>query len=541
MPWFHRQNPQQILDVEPHTTPESVLEDHPKFIPYIPPPLELLETTTGENSSTLRSLLQTSNFRMDPSPLPIVLGHANSNPVVLDGMSAEHVLIAGAPPVMRDSLVHSIVLGLIYRSSPDAVKMVFLDGDHAAATLPIYNPIPQLLSPVVTDLTKMAGTLRWVMAEIARRQQLYTVAHVNDIGDYNSGAQERLPLILVVFNEFVPLINKYSVVAESEMDTIIQNGARHGIHLLVTTQLPETTTLTDLFPLSLKHRVPTKILWAGPWAASTDDQPWLLHTSHNRTILPFHGIWVSPSEAGRVADYFAPSGSFTIGALNELDSLSGIEFEETLRIILRDKGWQLDLTAVTGDFGADLIGRGPDGASWVIQAKRWKGSVGIEAVQQVLGAQAYYQSQKMLLVTTAPLTKAALELAERTHVTVWTREEVLPLFTSLRERQIATHRLHQHSIKPREVDTPTFATGEASEIDGLFWNSVNIIVESKQASISLLQRRMRIGYTRAAQIIDTMESRGYIGPADGVHPRKVYLSDEQYQLLTGHQAPSTGI
>ena len=529
MAWFRRQNPQP-RSVTPPLQPESVFD--PVQTPYIPPPMTLLNAGADEETSGLGDLLQTVEYARAPAPLTVGLGTATNTPCILDLALAEHVLVAGAPPVIRDSMVHTILLNLIFRNSPDILRMVLLEGDTTAAALPIYNPIPHLVSPVIIEPTKMLGALRWMVQELERRRRLYRDAGANDIGTYNEIGTEHLPFILVILNEFVPVIRKIDLSDFIEsVSTILQNGAQYGIHLIVTTQLPETTTLSDLFPAPLKHRMPTKVLWAGSWMTNSGEQPWLLQSAFDRQTRAVNGVWVSPRDATRVADYFAPAGTVTTGTLVELDSLSGVEFEEAMQAILRDRGWQLDLTAITGDFGADLIGRGPDGATWVIQAKRWKGSVGIEAVQQVLGAQAYYQSQKALLVTTAPLTKAAIELAERTHVTVWTRADVIPMFTALRERSILVHRLYPSHPSGSKTAAPEFAPDGPEVADPLFWDAVRIVAEGGQASTSLLQRRMRIGYTRAAQLIDTMESRGYVGPAEGSRSREVFITPDELRQL----------
>ena len=539
MPWFRRQ-PSQLPEPTHPTAPQPVPQHHQEFTPYIPPPLALLNVKTSENRPALQELLQTAAFTRSTASMKIGLGVSPDGPVILNLSQAEHLLIAGAPPAMRDAMIHSILLSLLFYSDPNALKLLLFEGDPNTATLSIYHPVPHLIAPIVTDPNKMVGALRWTIQEMNRRQRLYAEIAVNCLTDYNQNASERLPSLLVVCNEVVPIIHKLSEFGMTDLidslTTLIQHGSQYGIHLLITTQLPETSTLTDLFPLALKHHIPTKILWAGSWIDNSQENPWMLQVVKDRSLAPFQGAWVGPRAAARVADYFAPSGSVTVGTLADLDALSGIEFEETIQTILHEQGWQLDLTAVTGDFGADLIGRGADGAMWVIQAKRWKGSVGIEAVQQVLGAQAYYQSQRALLVTTAPLTKAALELAARTHVTIWTREDVIPLFTTLREQSIATHRLYSsHTREVTGTKVLDFAPDELERADPLFWDAVRDVVESGQASTSFVQRHLRIGYTRAAQIIDTMESCGYIGPSDGFHQREIYLkAADLQQLANGH-------
>lgn len=542
MAWFHRQRPtpragEPQQSEAPPRHPELVESaPAPRAVLYIPPPLSLLDSGADDGVWRLRDLLQTAEYNAVPSPLTVALGLTADAPCIVDLTVAEHCLVAGAPPVIRDSMVHTILLSLLLRSSPDVVRILLLEGDTTAAPLPIYGPIPHLVSPVVTETPKIVGALRWAVQELERRQRLFGTAGADSLHAYNDSAAEKLSFILIVLNEFVPVIRQVPDPNKSDftssVSTLLQDGARHGIHMLITTQLPETTTLVDLFPALLKHRMPAKVLWAGPWLTNNGAQPWLLQTAFDHQTRTIQGVWVSPRDAAHVADYFAPPGTVTPGTVADLDALSGIEFEETMQAILRDRGWQLDLTAVTGDFGADLIGRGPDGATWVIQAKRWKGSVGIEAVQQVLGAQAYYHSQKALLVTTAPLTKAAAELAEQTHVAVWARDDIVSMFADFRTQRMGSWYSAPFSkARVASLSEENFAVPEEDPLDPLFWDAVGVVLESGQASTSMLQRRMRLGYTRSAALIDTMELHGYIGPADGAHPRTVFLTREQLQQL----------
>ncbi|GMA65677.1 restriction endonuclease (plasmid) [Alicyclobacillus fastidiosus] len=110
--------------------------------------------------------------------------------------------------------------------------------------------------------------------------------------------------------------------------------------------------------------------------------------------------------------------------MNEIDRMTGEDFEDALKYTLSKKGWRIDTTKKTGDFGADLIGRDPMGKKVVIQAKRWKSKVGVDGVNQVIAARAYYQADRALVVTNQYLTKAAYELAQRTGVEVWSRKRL---------------------------------------------------------------------------------------------------------------------
>lgn len=541
MRWFSSKKDKEIPNpVPPNPHPDAMrapADLASVVLPtYQPPPLALLSDHADDTVPSLRDVIMTTDFLSARSPLSISLGMAEDRPIVLSLETIGHLLIAGAPPVSRDAMIHAVILSFLFRSSPNATRMVFLDGDPVSATLSPYEPIPHLLVPVVTIPHKIMSALRWAVQEAERRKRLMTEVKALNIQEYNQRMAEQLPFVLIVLHEFVPVVVQEPDMVEI-VTALVHEGADQGIHLLVTTQLPETTTLSTLFPSPFKHQIPAKLLWGGTWATRNEGQPWILHLPHARLTQSFQGIWVSPREAARVADYFSVAGEVSAGALVELDALSGTEFESVIQTILHNRGWQLDLTPITGDFGADLIGRGHDGASWVIQAKRWKGAVGIEAVQQVLGAQAYYQTQKALLITTATLTKAAQELAQHTQVTVWTRNEIAPLYAELRDRDMAVFR-HDADIQTAPPHPSTMSmldfdvsTSVPNEVDNLFPEAVHLVTKNRKASPALLQRYFRIGYTQAVQLIDAMQERGFVGPSDGTPAYEVRLTIEQFHRL----------
>jgi DNA segregation ATPase FtsK/SpoIIIE-like protein len=531
VPWWRRSPktsqpspaPTAPTDPVPPTPPAPAPLPRPAAhgIPQLPP-LTLLDAAT-EGGLSIRSLFESTTEQR--TPLGLVVGMADTGPATVDLAQTRHLLIAGAPPVMRDALVHAVVLSVLFQTVPGPVQALFIDGDPATAALDVYSRIPHLITPVITSPQGAGTALRWTIHETERRMQLAQTGAESLDG---VASRATWPACIVLIHEFAGIIQAVPDM-EGRLVWMLEHGAEYGMHIVLSTQLAETTTLAGIFPAALKHRVPAKILWRGESLAEGPDR-WALQVPSRRSPQPFRSAWVTAREAGRIADFFADPGSVSPAAERELDTLTGVEFETWLRAWLQTKGWQLDVTPTTGDFGADLVGYGPDGASWVIQAKRWTGPVGVEAVQQVLGALAYYQTQHALLITTAPLTKAAEELSRRSQVTVWTRDTVLPAFVTWRDSLLT--RPADLVYSPTDSRESGSDFGEiGTDTDTLFPAALRIVVQSRQASASMLQRRLRIGYTRAMRLVDQMAERGYVGPQDGARPRDVYLTLEQYQRL----------
>jgi len=511
--------------------------------PYDAPPITLFPESTPERIG-LKPILESPLFQVAGAQamLPLAVGSDGTEPVLIPLEEIGHLLMAGAPPVVRDGLLHAALLSTVFAYGPNQVRLLFIDQDSTTQAGTLYAPIPHLLTPVVTDPQKAAMVLRWADRELNRRESLLATTHSKTLVQFNQlkPESERLYRILIALNELSGLFLSTNDPAFSVLDsleTLLTRGAAVGLHLLITTQLPETTTLDVAFPPTLKRWMPARVLWAGGWIPTTlldgsSHHPWVYQPPNARALRPFDGVWIVPRDVAQVTDYFAPPRVATAATATALDTLTGVEFEATMQRVLQHRGWNVSLTKASGDFGADLLGTDPDGTTWAIQAKRWKDSVGIEAVQQVIGAQAYYRAQRALLMSTAPLTKAAQELAQHVGVTVWLREDILSWLADDRDRQ-KPEMPSGVSIQPNRFDNELDAEiGESDpEQDPLFLESIQLVVETGQASTPMLQRRMRIGYTRAARLIDAMEEQGYIGPQDGAPSREVYLTAEDYQQL----------
>lgn len=359
----------------------------------------------------LRDLLETKEFTQSPSRLTVALGKdIAGNPIVADLTAMPHLLIAGSTGSGKSVCLNTIIASILYKSSPDDVKLLLIDPKMVELTT--YNGIPHLISPVVTNPKKAAISLKWLVREMERRYELFAATGVRDISRYNSIFKSRdadaehshLPLIMVVIDELADLMMVAPSDVEDAICRLAQMARAAGIHLVVATQRPSVDVITGL----IKANIPSRIAFAV--SSQTD----------SRTILDVGGA-------------------------------------------------------------EKLLGRGdmlflPIGASKPVR---------------VQGA---YLSDRDVESIVAFLTKEASPSYE---------EEI---FT---EEPVEESRTHD---------------------DELFPEAVEIVVRSGHASISLLQRRLHIGYARAARLIDIMERRGIVGGYEGSKPRQVLMSPEQFAL-----------
>lgn len=358
----------------------------------------------------LRDVIDTPEFKDNPSRLALALGRdIAGQPVVTTLEKMVHVLIAGATGSGKSVCVNAMLGALLFKAKPDEVKLLLID--PKVVELNLYNGIPHLLVPVVTDPKRAAAALGWAVREMERRYERFADTGVRDISRYNARAdqegEERLPYIVVVIDELADLMMVAPVDVEDAIQRLAQMARAAGIHLVVATQRPSVDVITGV----IKANIPSRIAFAV--SSQTD----------SRVILDMAG---AEKLVGKGDMLFHPMGASkpirVQGAY-----LSENELEEVLNYV-RGQGR-------------------PD-----------------------------YQ------------------------------EEVLA----------ATDR------------------GEAEPVEGdddLFPEAVRLVVEAGQASVSLLQRRLRVGYTRAGRLIDMMEERGFVGPHQGSKPRDVRLTMEEYWRL----------
>ena len=348
--------------------------------------------------------------------------------VVGDIAKLPHMLIAGTTGSGKSVCMNTLIVSLLYKAKPDEVRLIMVD--PKMVELGVYNGIPQLLIPVVTDPKKAAGALQWTVTEMMRRYRLMSEEGVRDLDSYNKAItgdleRQKLPQIVVVIDELADLMLVAAKEVEESICRIAQMGRASGIHLVIATQRPSADVITGL----MKANIPSRIAFA------------VSSAMESRIILDTPG---AEKLVGKGDMLFAPLG-------------------------------QGKPKRVQGCFISD------------------------EEVQAVVNA-VKAQSQ-------SDYSAEVMEQIER-------RAE--------------------QSGKP-DSGAAAQDTGEGDE---LLPAAVDVILETGQASVSFLQRRLKLGYARAARIVDEMEERGIIGPYEGAKPRQLLITREQWeQMQNGTYAP----
>jgi len=357
---------------------------------------------------TLKEMLSSKDFIESNSDLTFVLGKdITGKAIVSDIQKMPHLLIAGATGSGKSVCINTIIMSLLYKNSPDNVKMVLID--PKVVELNIYNGIPHLLIPVVTDPKKASHALNWAVAEMERRYKLFAQNNVRDIHSYNKkykNSAEKLPKIIIIIDELADLMMVSANEIEDYIARLAQMARAAGMHLIVATQRPSVDVITG----TIKANIPSRISFA---VSSQID---------SRTIL----------------------------------DMSGAE---------------------------KLLGQGD------------------------------------MLFFPSSISKPI-----RIQGAFVTNDEVEKVVGFLREN-------NQAAYDPDVIEkvTANLNQSEYDQDDELLREAIELVVSEQTASISLLQRRFKIGYARAARLIDSMEERGVIGGYEGSKPRKVLLTDEDLE------------
>ena len=357
---------------------------------------------------TLREVMESPVFLESESKLTIALGRDISGQAIVGNLARmPHLLVAGATGSGKSVCINGIIASILYKAKPDEVKFLMID--PKMVELNVYNGIPHLVAPVVTDPRRASLALKKVVHEMEKRYELFSKNGTRNIEGYNAimAAKEGgtpLPYIVVIVDELADLMMVAANDVEDSICRLAQMARAAGIHLIIATQRPSVDVITGV----IKANIPSRIAFG---VSSQVD---------SRTILDMAG---AEKLLGRGDMLFLPVGA-----------------SKPIR--------------VQGAFLSDQE---------------------VEAIVQFVRNQGQARYQ----------------------------EELVP-----------------------EVEEPE-ETGDVFE-DELYEQAVQIVLEAKQASVSLLQRRMRIGYTRAARLIDAMEAKGIVGPYEGSKPREVLVSYEDY-------------
>lgn len=375
----------------------------------------------------LRDLLEDPKFGQAGSRVTAALGmDVAGAPIFVDIAKMPHLLIAGTTGSGKSVCINSLITSLLFRATPDEVKLILIDPKKVE--LGVYNKLPHLLVPVVTNPKKAAGSLTWAVAEMEKRYEMIEEAGVRDVKGYNklvdeTGVGEKMPSIVIVIDELADLMMSAPDTVEDSICRIAQKARAAGMHLIIGTQRPSVDVITGL----IKANIPSRIAFT---VRSNVD---------SRTIIDIAG---AEKLIGQGDMLYAP-----VGAMKPI--------------------------RVQGAFVSDRE---------------------VEAVC----------------------------------------EYIKDSYGEVEYDKRAIDEIREHEAECEEFSKKKGAFGSAEddgEIDPKFMECVHVAVESGKISTSLLQRRMGLGYGRAAKIIDRMTEMGIVSAPDGQKPRNVLISMSDYQEM----------
>lgn len=352
----------------------------------------------------LGNLLSQKQFQ-NSLPLAFPLGRGvNGEPLFADLTKMPHLLVSGSTGSGKSIFIHSLLLSLLYKNSPDDLRLIMVDPKRVE--LSAYDGIPHLISPVITENKKSIGALKWAISEMERRYQVLLDAGVRDIESFNRENGEQMPYILIIIDELADLMVSYGREVEGAIIRLAQLSRAVGVHLIVSTQRPSVEVITGLIKANITSRVALQV------ASGID----------SRTILDSSG-----------AEKLLGNG---------------------------------DLLFISSEFS---------------KPKRIQGC---------------FITEKEL--------KKVVDFIKKNNKPGENEEDF------------------------EDTNSPSVDFGDFdSEEDELYSQAVEVVRKAGKASASLLQRRLRVGYARAARLLDIMEERGMVGPSQGAKPREVYLSQEE--------------
>lgn len=387
-----------------------------------------------KDTVSLREILESGPFHNSKSKLTFAIGRDIAGTAVVgDIAKLPHMIIAGATGSGKSVCTNSIIMSILYNAAPTDVKLILIDPKIVEFT--VYNGIPHLLIPVVTDPKKAAGALNWAVQEMQRRYQIFADNSVRDLGDYNSLADseenelERMPQIVIIIDELADLMMTTGKDVEDAICRLAQKARAAGMHLIIATQRPTKDIITGLIKANIPSRIALSVM-------SNVDSRIILDTGGAEKLLGHGDMLYLPN--GKIKPVRI-QGCFT----------STKEIEKAVTFI--------------------------------------KETCPVEADHSEI------QKQMDALV---PAEKG--------------KSESTPSGTTTEE----------NATLP--IETAGDSDAEVLE------RAIEVVVEAGQASTSSLQRRLKLGYARAARIMDELEQIGIIGPYEGAKPRKVLMSKEQY-------------
>lgn len=385
-----------------------------------------IEVPNSENSAVmLRDLLESKEFQQSSSKITFAVGKDIAGKVVVaDIAKMPHLLVAGSTGSGKSVCINTLIMSILYKSNPEDVKLIMVD--PKVVELSVYNGIPHLLIPVVTDPRKAAGALNWAVSEMMKRYQLFAEYNVRDLTGFNEkvlemkgeeNAPKKMPQIVIIVDELADLMMVAPKDVEGAICRLAQLARAAGLHLILATQRPSVNVITGL----IKANMPSRVAFA---VSSGVD---------SRTIIDMNG---AEKLLGKGDMLFYPTG-----------------YPKPVR--------------VQGSFVSD------------------------QEVQKVVD----YLIQNY---------------GDATY----------------------SDELEEHMNADLGVDSGATLISSSEESDNrdlYFADAGRLIIEKEKASIGMLQRMFKIGFNRAARIMDQLAEAGVVGPEEGTKPRKLLMSKEEFE------------
>ncbi len=379
----------------------------------------------------IHEVIDSKEFRDNGSKVSFSVGKdIGGNNIVGNIAKLPHLLIAGTTGSGKSVCTNSLIISLLYKATPEEVRLIMVD--PKMVELGIYNGIPHLLIPVVTDPKKAAGALQWAVVEMMKRYRAFSEVGVRDLASYNAHAartegMSKMPQIVVVIDELADLMLVAAKEVEESICRVAQMGRAAGMHLIIATQRPSADVITGL----MKANIPSRIAFA---VASSLESRIILDTTGAEKLV------------GRGDMLYFPLGT---GKPQRVQGclISDEEVASVVEFVKRSGGAEYD-----------------------------------EAI---------------------------------------------------------IHQIEQHAAEKEKgakgVGGSSPDAGGEDDYDDLLPAAIEVVVDTGMASVSMLQRRLKLGYSRAARLVDQMEERGVVGPFEGSKPRQVLITKDQWQEMQFRQ------
>ncbi len=380
----------------------------------------------------IRDVVESRTFAEHKSPVAFAVGKdIGGSCIVGDIGKLPHVLIAGTTGSGKSVCTNSLIVSILYKSTPEEVRFIMVD--PKMVELAPYNGIPHLLIPVVTDPKKAAGALQWAVFEMMKRYKLFSEHGVKDLAGYNALARQdeelkTMPTVVVVIDELADLMLVAAKEVEESICRVAQMGRAAGMHLVIATQRPSSDVITGL----MKANIPSRIAFA---VASSLESRIILDTTGAEKLVGKGDMLYAPLGAGKP-------------------------------------------TRVQGCF------------------------ITPEEIERVVG------------------------FVKTTGEAEYSREVMDKIEQAVKEKEKGGG--GKTSAEPAEAQ---------EDGDELLPAAVEVVLETGQASVSMLQRRLKLGYSRAARLVDQMEERGIVGPFEGSKPRQLLIDKAKWQELQMSKQP----